>query len=116
MTQKINRHIIISVILTFGLLLLPTLSNAAETSNTSSTNSRIPLRDRVIEMVQSQGFEKAATFLEQTRKIEDLKYLFFNLSENLQKIKAGMADLRTQLSQFKENWGGGSLFRNKLIQ
>lgn len=79
-------------------LIMPCVTMATD----GTTPARVPIKDRVIEYAQAQGYDKLVTAAEKFEKLAYLHYLIIDLSENSQKLKTELNALR---QTFQTNGG-----------
>ncbi len=103
--KKINRQMAVSLMLAAALA-MP--AGAIMAQEETPVPSRTPIRERIMQYAETQGYDKFITAAEKFQKFAYLNYLMLDLSENSQK-------LRIALSALRENFqtGGGFGLLNK---
>lgn len=79
-------------------LIMPCVTMATD----GTTPARIPIKDKISEYAQAQGYDKFVAAAEKFEKFAYLHYLIIDLSENSQKLKTELAALR---QTFQSNGG-----------
>lgn len=98
MLKKINKKLVIISMLAFALM-LPNVSFAFDFSRLPE--SKTPIRDKVIEYAQDQGYAKFVAMADQMQKIKNANYLYQSMLDNAQKLKEQLAALRESWTQLR---------------